>query len=142
MPKTYQVCLTDQQRTDLRSLTKKGTAPARSLCRAFVLLYADQGRKTKDIASMLDVSQVTVSQIKRRFVTEGLKRALYDNPRAGRPPTISGKTEAHLLALANSDAPEGHQRWTLQLLADRLVELKQAESISLESVRSILKKAR
>lgn len=141
MPKSYQVRLSDPQRSYLRSLTTKGKGSSRTVYRALALLYAEQGRKTKEIAGLLNVAQVTVSNIKRRFVTEGLERALFDNPRSGKPPTLTGKLEAYVLALAKSKAPEGRKGWTLQLLADRLVELKQVESISVESVRSILKKS-
>lgn len=142
MAKRYRITLSDHQRTYLRSLTKTGNTSAREVYRARALLYADEGRKVSEIAQLLDISEVTVCAIKRHFVTEGINRALKDNPRSGKPSKVSHQAEAHLLALACSDAPEGRQRWTLQLLADKLVELKLVESISYEAVRTILKKAR
>ena len=86
------------------------------------------------------VSQGTVSNIKKRYFAGGLREALHDRPRPGRPPKITGDVEAHLIAQVCSEPPEGHERWTLRLLADRLVELELVESISHVAVGKRLKK--
>ena len=86
------------------------------------------------------VGPSTVSRVRQRFVEGGLERALNDRPRPGQQRKLDGKQEAHLVAVACSSAPEGHTRWTLQLLADRVVKLELADSISRETVRQILKK--
>ena len=142
MPKTYTVRLTESHRATLRTLTKKGSVAARVHNRAQILLYADAGRKTKDIAELLSLSQKTISTIKRHYVTAGLDRALYDNPRSGKPPTLTNTLKAHLVALACSEPPQGRQRWTLHMLADTLVELKLVDTISHQAVKNILKKVK
>ena len=92
------------------------------------------------IASALDVSDGTVYRVKRRYAAEGLDAVLHDRVQANRFRKLDDKAEAHLIALACSDAPEGHEHWTLQLLADRMVELGVVESLSYETVRLKLKK--
>ena len=89
---------------------------------------------------MLLISAATVARARKRYVEEGLEAAISDRPRPGRERKLDGKQEAHLIAFARSAAPEGHAHWTLRLLADQVVELEFAESISLETVRQILKK--
>ena len=139
-PKKYQVTLTAEERAFLESLLRKGTARARVLRRARTLLLAAEGYPHKEIAHVLRVSQPTVIQTCRRFVEEGLERALYDRPRPGKQPKLDAAGEATLIALACSDPPEGRERWTMQLLADKLVELGVVDSISDETVRRVLKK--
>ena len=138
------VHLTDDQRMQLETLIRSGTSPARVQTKARILLLTDrsQGRQTADAAIVmsLGVSRPTIIRVRRRFVLEGLDAALYDKPRPGAPPKITGAVEAHLTVLACSDPPAGQGRWTLQLLADTLVELKLVESISDVAVMHRLKK--
>ncbi|MDQ7031054.1 MAG: helix-turn-helix domain-containing protein [Ardenticatenia bacterium] len=139
-PKKDVVTLTEEQRTFLQSLLRKGRASARVLTRARILLLAAEGRRNGFIAEALQVSPATVINMSKRFVQEGLERALYDRPRPGGQPKLDAKGEATLIALACSDPPEGREHWTMQLLADKLVELGVVESISDETVRRVLKK--
>lgn len=137
--------LPQDEKTELEQLIKSGEHKARVISRGRVLLLLDrsqgQKRTLAQIAEATMLSRVSVSQIKRRYFEGGLERALYDNPRPGRPVTkMTGDVEAHLIALACSDPPEGHDQWTLRLLADGLVELEVVESISHVAVGETLKK--
>ena len=105
-----------------------------------MLLKADEGLIYRDIASGLLISASTVGRVRTRFVKEGLDSALNERTRPGQKRKLDGRQEAHLIAVACSDAPEGHADWTLQLIADKAVAMGFAESISLETVRQILKK--
>lgn len=138
--KKYVVKLTPQERDGLDGLTRKGTAKARRLKRALVLLAAADGDKDEEIAAKARVHRTTVEQIRKRFVEEGLEAALSEKPRPGKTPLLDGHQEAHLIALACSTPPEGRAQWTMQLLADRIVELKVVPSISDETVRRVLVK--
>ena len=144
MTKKTHINLTEEERKNLKELIKTGEQANRVNRRARVLLLLDRGqgkeRKIEEVVETGLVSQGTVSNIKRRYFEGGLQRALYDLPRPGARPIIDGSTEAHLIALACSDPPEGRERWTLRLLADRLVELELVESISYVTVGSTLKK--
>lgn len=140
MAKIYTVSLDDDERELLHQLTTKGQTKARRLKRAQILLLADQGKTDQHIKDALSVSIPTIERIRKRFVLEGLEEALSENPRKGKDPILDGKQEAHLVALACSEAPEGQAKWTMQLLADRLVELDIVETISRETVRRTLKK--
>jgi len=142
MAKRYPVKLTEQERSDLLVLTGKGKASARRIKRALVLLRADEGATDERIAAGVGVGVATVERIRKRFVEEGLEEALTEKPRPPMPPKVSGKTEALLLALACSDVPEGRARWSMRMLADKLVELGAFDTISDETVRRSLKKAR
>jgi transposase len=138
------IYLKDNERIELEQLIKSGTHSARVIARARTLLLLDrsQGEK-RTIAQVVDaamVSQGTVSNLKRRYSTGGLDRALYELPRPGAKPKIDGEVEAHLIALTCSDPPEGHDHWTLRLLADRLVKLEVIDSISHVAVGDALKK--
>jgi len=140
MPKKkYLVTLTDAEREELEQLLRAGKHSSRKLTRVRILLKAAAGCRDQDIAEALDVGRVTVERLRERFVERGLD-AVNDGPRPGKTPKLDPKAEARLIAEACSTAPEGRQRWTLQLLADRVVELKLADSYSYESVRSVLKK--
>lgn len=137
--------LPQEERRELEQLIRAGQHSARELSRARVLLLLDRSqghsRKQSEVAEAVMLSRTSVSNIKRRYLTEGLDRALYDRPRPGRPVTkMTGDVEAHLIALSCSEAPEGHDRWTQRLLADRLVELELVESISHVAVGKTLKK--
>lgn len=142
MAKIYTVSLNDDERDHLRQLTSKGQTKARRLKRAQILLLADQGKTDQQIKDALSVSIPTIERIRKRFVLEGFDEALSEKPRKGKDPLLDGKQEAHLVALACSDAPEGRTTWTMQLLAERLVELGIVERISRETVRRTLKKTR
>lgn len=140
MPKKYVVQLRDDQRQRLYALIQKGNAPARTVRRAHTLLLADEAQPTQTIAAMLHASAVTVTQTCKRFVTAGLEATLYDRPRPGSRRKLDGRHEAHLVALACSTPPAGRDRWSLRLLADRLVELGIIETVSYATVRRVLKK--
>lgn len=138
--KKYVVELTPAERDELEALTRRGTTSARRLKRALVLLAADDGDTDEVIARKARVHRTTVEELRKRCVEEGLEVALSERPRPGKPRLLDGKQEAHLLALACSQPPNGRVRWTMQLLADQLVELKIVERISDETVRQTLKK--
>jgi len=140
MPKKYVVQLSHDQRELLYALIQKGHAPARTVRRAHTLLLADEQQPVQTIALMLHTSAVTVTQTCRRFLHAGLETALYDRPRPGSRRKLDGREEAHLVALACSTPPAGRERWSLRLLADRLVELGLVEEISYATVRRVLKK--
>ena len=140
MVKKYVVDLTSSEREELIELTKSGEISARKLKRANMLLLADTDVKDKDIAVTLNAGNRTVERTRKRFVLEGLQASLNERPRPGAQCKLDAKGEAVLETLAKSKPPEGRKRWTLQLLTDRLVELKVVESISDETVRSVIKK--
>ena len=141
MRKIYVVDLSEEEKDELKSLTKKGKTSARKLNRARVLLLANQGETDKHIAKAVGVGTSTVERIRKRFVEGGgLEEALNERPRPGGERKLDGKQEAYLLALACSDPPRGEKQWTVQLLADRLVELEVVDSLSDETVRRTLKR--
>lgn len=140
MAKKYFVDLTAEERAELKRLLHAGKARARRLYRARVLLLADEGAKDEEITAALHLGKSTVERTRRRFVEGGVERALTDRPRPGKARLLNGKQEAFLVALACSDPPEGRTRWSMQLLADRLVELRIVDSITDETVRRLLKK--
>jgi hypothetical protein len=145
MSKHLSVSLTDDQRTTLTTLIRSGRAPARTHTRARILLLLDRNQAVppsdEALAKALLCHRNTVGNVRRRFVTAGLPAALYDKPLPLRAPKkLTGEVEAHLLALACSAPPAGQQRWTLRLLAGRLVELGLVESISHVAVGERLKK--
>jgi len=136
----YIVELAEEEREQLRTLLRRGKASVRMVARVRVLLKADEGYTDGAVAEALEVSTATVSRIRRRFVEGGLDQALREKPRPGQRRKLSGKQEAHMIAVAYSTPPEGHGRWTLRLLAGKVVELGFASSISPETVRQVLKK--
>ena len=138
----YTVNLSESEIKQLQEITSKGKTAARKLKRAQILLLADEGHPDKTIAKMLKVGELTVHRIRQRCVEEGVELALKERSRRGSSKKLNGKSEAFLIATACSDAPEGRESWTMQLLADRLVELKLVESISDETVRRTLKKTK
>ena len=141
MAKKYIVELTTEERAHLLELTRKGKTSVRKVRRAQLLLLADEGKTDLDIVEALHVGVATVERIRKRFVFEGLSAALNDRPRPGARCKLDAKGEAILETLAQSKPPEGRKRWTMQLLADRLVELKVVEDISGETVRRMVKKS-
>jgi transposase len=141
MAKIYHVDLTEEERTYLLQFIRNGERSARQINRARILLLADEGHKDRDIAASLHTSTSTVERTRRRFVEDGLG-ALKERPRPGGRirKKLDEKGVAFLKTLARSKPPQGQKRWTMQLLADRLVELKIVTSISDETVRKELKK--
>jgi hypothetical protein len=146
MANRYKVTLTPSERTQLTELTRCGKTPAAKFLHARVLLLCDAGDdgdpwKVADVAAALGISSRTVEHIKQRFVEEGLEAALVRKPhRKPRDVTFDGSFDARLTALACSSAPEGYQRWTVRLLADKLVELKIVDAVSVMTVQRSLKK--
>ena len=146
MAKKYRVTLTTEERAELNGLIRRGKGDARKLTHARVLLQADEsaggpGRSDAIIAAALDVSTRTVERARQRFVEEGFEAALVPRPtKRVYARVLDGKQEAHLIALACSSPPEGKRRWTLRLLAERVVELGYADAVSHETVRQVLKK--
>jgi Homeodomain-like domain len=146
MKKKYPVILSDTQRDDLKRLIASGTAPARKLTHARILLKADEGAEgagwvDEKVAEAVETSQPTVARIRRQYFEEGLDAALNR-----RPPSreyhrkLDGEAEAHLVALACSEPPKGQARWSLRLLADKMVELEVVDDLSYQTVRRTLKK--
>lgn len=146
MPKKNRVALSQAQRKELTELIRAGTSPSRKLTRARILLKADENAADwtdRQIAEALDVAIRTVEDVRKRFADGCVRAAITRRPQPARPEKrkIDGPAEAKLTMLACSAAPEGHARWTLNLLAGRMVELKFVDSISHETVRKALKKA-
>lgn len=146
MNKRYIVELTEDERDKLRELVSSGKAKARKLAHARILLKADNSPRGPDwpdwkISQALDVGVATIERVRKRFVEQGLEEAL-NNRRPNREykRCLDGDGQAHLIALACSKAPKGYQRWTLQLLAGRMVQLGYVDAISYETVRRALKK--
>ena len=144
MPKVQnQIELSEAEVNLLEALVSKGSAQARVIRRAHTLLLAHQRQQDQVIAAFLQVNANTVSATRRRYHELGLPAALYEKARLGAKRRLDGKQDAMLVALACSDAPAGADHWTMQLLADQLVELKVVETpISDETVRRTLKKVR
>lgn len=138
--KKYIVDLTSEERDQVLSLMRKGKLSARKLTRSHILLHAAEGASDGEIAAALHCGRATVERTRRRFVEEGLEAALTERPRPGKARLLDGKQEAFLVALACSDPPDNRPKWTMQLLADRLVALQVVEAISDETVRVTLKK--
>jgi transposase len=140
MVKRYHVHLSDDERLQLEQLVSRGKTSARIITRAHILLKAADGASDEQIVDALGTSRATVERIRRRYTTEGLDAAVKDRPQKGRPRALSSKQAAHLIAIACSDAPDGHDHWPLRLLGQKLVELGYVESISPETVRQVLGK--
>ena len=145
--KKYKVTLTEEERSRLKAITFKGSHRSQKVLNALILLNCDEGefqdaRSINDVvASVLQVSMKKIDRVKKRFVEEGIDIAL--NGRKGErvySKKADGDFEAHLVALSCGNPPEGFARWSLRLLADRVVELNYIDSISYETVRQVLKK--
>ena len=136
----YKVELTQSERSALIETSGRGKPLARTVKRALALLKADEGLSDREAAAAVSLSAATVARVRRRFVEEGLEAAINDRPRPGRGRKLNGRQEAHLVAITCSNAPEGHAHWTLSYLLTRWWQLEFAGSISLETVRQILKK--
>jgi transposase len=144
MSRHVTISLSAQEREHLDNLIRKGNAPARVQTRARILFLSDQSqgqhRTEQQIADALLCSPSTVGNVRRRFAAQGLQAALVEKPRPGQRPKITGDIEAQLTLLACSDAPKGHERWTVRLLANKLVEMGCLDSISHVAVYERLKK--
>lgn len=146
MAKQYRVTLTDEERGELEGMIGKGKGAARKLAHARILLQADEagggpGRTDGAIAGALNLHVRTVERVRQRFVEQGLPAALVPKPTERvYARLLDGAQEARLIALACSTPPDGKRRWSLRLLADRMVELDYAEAVSYETVRRVLKK--
>lgn len=137
-PHKYPVMLSDDEKSQLESVVKRGKHSRREIQRAQMLLWSAEGKPDLEIASLFGVTPLTVATTRERWASE---KRIADAPKPGRHKKLDAKQEAFLVALACSDAPEGRESWTLQLLADKLVELKVIETpISYETVRETLKK--
>jgi len=145
MVKKYRVSLSEAERQSLEQLVRTGEKSASTMNHAWILLKADSQQpsgswRDQDIKEALDISIRTIGRVRQRFVEEGLEAALKPRPGQGRKPKLDGEVEAHLVALRCSEPPDGQGRWTLRLLASRMVELEYVEQLSHESVRQVLKK--
>jgi hypothetical protein len=146
MKKRYQVTLTLEEREELQSMVSSGTSAARKLMRSRILLLADQAeggpsKADAEITDALGCGRATVERVRKQFVEEGLAATLIPKPTIRTYENrLDGKAEAHLVAITCGAPPEGRARWTLRLLADRMVGLGYIESVSHETVRQTLKK--
>jgi transposase len=141
MPKKmYHVKLDDQEYIRLSEYVQNGNKSARVINRARILLLSDEQMSDEEIADTLGIGTATVHRVREKYNKHGMDKALHEKTRNGAPSKIDGRLEATLTMLACSQAPEGYSRWTLQLLADKLIELKAIDSISLPTVRTVLKK--
>ncbi len=140
MAKVKVLKLKADDRKELQKLTKSGTIKSRKLNRCRILLLAAQGKTKQEISQILNISPTTAFNICNRYVAGGLENALNEKPRPGAPGIFSSKQKAKITALACSNSPQGRNRWSLRLLADKAVELKIVKSISYVKVRDILKK--
>lgn len=144
----YKVTLTQKERSELLEITKKGKRSAQIIRNSLILLNCDQGdhgakKKSSDIASILQIGERTIDRVKKLFVEEGFETAVYGFNRAMARPqhrALDGDAEAHLVSLCCSDPPEGFAKWSLRLLADRMVELQYVSNVSHETIRKTLKK--
>lgn len=136
----YRIVLTDAEREQLQTMLSEGKYAARKLTRARILLLSDEGKTSGDIVAALGVGSATVERLRKRCAEAGVAAALVDRPRPGAQLKLDERAQARLIAEACSTPDEEHARWTLKLLAGRVVELGLAESISPETVRSYLKK--
>jgi len=136
--------LTPEQRQHLEQMARSGKHPARTLTRARILLLTDRStgemRYDATVAAALLCNKNTVGNLRRRFLQEGMQAALYDKPRPGRPPRITGDIEAKITLIACSDPPQGQARWTVRLLANRVVELGLLDSIDHTTIWERMKK--
>ena len=143
----YKVTLTKEEREQLQQMTTRGRHSSQSVLNALILLgcdegpYREQNLTAAEMARVLPVSLRKVDRVKRRFVEQGLEVALEKQPaRRQYARKADGDFEAHLVALSCSDPPKGHTRWSLRLLADKMVELEYVDTVSYETVRRVLKK--
>lgn len=138
----HQVNLTIEEKEQLEQISNKGKIQARKLKRVQIILMSSAGYKDEDIANIIGVSVATIERVRKRFVFEGLESALNEKPRPGQVKKLNGTAEAFLVATACSSPPSGRECWTMQLLANKLVQLEMVDNISDETVRRTLKKTK
>jgi transposase len=136
----YQVHLTDADRAELQKLISSGVAPARKLTRARILLKVDEGLTKTEISRVLDVTNGTVSNVCRSFQIQRLAAIERKKPNREYEHSLDGEAEAHLIAIACSEPPEGRERWTLRLLQAEMIKRHYVDEVSHETVRTALKK--
>lgn len=136
----HRVQLKTEERRHVTALLKKGKEKARKLTRCRILLLSDEGNTDTTIMAALKVARNTVRQVRQRYVQAGLEAAINERARPGARPKFSGAQKAKITALACSEPPEGRSRWSLRLLADKLVELAIVDDISPKTVERTLKK--
>lgn len=132
--------LTETERQKLTELVRKGENKARNITRARLLLLSNQGLDDQKVADALQIGRATVERIRRRAVRENVEAAIVDRPRPGQKRKLGAKQEARLVATACSAPPPGRKRWTIQLLMEEIIQQGVVDSISLETVRRVLKK--
>ena len=140
MAKRYRVTLSEDERDRLERLSRQRTASVRMVRRAQALLLASEEKTDEVIAEQLRMGVATLERLRRRFVEEGLEASLRERPRPGARPKLGPKERAYVVALACTKPPEGRHRWTMQMLADRLVELEMVPDITDEAIRLLLKR--
>jgi transposase len=138
--KAYHVQLSDKEYLQLHQYMQGGHKSARAITRARILLLADEHMSDEEIIDTLGVDRKTIYRVRKNYHEHGMEKALQEKGRSGAPSKIDGRLEATLTMLACSTPPEGSARWTLRLLTDKLLELKAIEAISIETVRTMLKK--
>ena len=145
--KKYKVALSQEERKELDAISSKGKQTAQNVLNSLILLACDEGEYQKErsinetISRVLNVSMKTIDRVKKRFVEEGIGAVLTRKPTSRiYNRKADGELEAHLIALSFSEPPEGHDRWTLKMLADKVVEQKYVDQISRETVRKVLQK--
>ena len=136
----HKVHLSTEQKQELLDIVKKGSSNARRIRRAHTLLMASEGKTDKIISETLHISIPTVERTRKQFCTSGLEKTLKERPRSGKPPKLTPKEQAYLIATTCSDAPSGRARWTLRMLADQMVNLETVDSLGKSTVGRILKK--
>ena len=139
-PTKYKVRLTDEQRSEMLSIVNKGEHNARIIKRANILLLSDEGRTAPQIVEVLSTSEQTVYNIRKRFIQKGLESSIHEKPRPGAKRKFQPEQEAHLIALTCSEPPDGRERWTIRMLANKVVELGILDEVGRETVRRTLKK--
>ena len=141
MSKTSQpIILSENDQTALKTIVNQGTHQAREIKRAQVLLHSHAKKKPQEIAAWLGISLATVYNVRQRYRQEGLASALVEKPRPGQPVKLDLRRQAAVTVLACSEAPAGHARWTIRLLADQVVKAEIVDSIAPETIRQFLKK--
>ncbi len=144
--KKYKITLLKQEVAELKEITQKGKRNARVIKNALILLNADEGKygkgkKDEEIGNFLDITVRTIENVRKRFIEDGFEAALSGKPKEREYKyKVDGDTEAHLIALSCGEPPKGFARWSLRLLADKMIELKYIDEISHETVRRVLKK--
>lgn len=136
----YKVKLSKKQEKELLEINRCGKRPVRQVKKAQILLLTNEGKIDREIAELLHITWRTVQTTRRQFCQEGMEAVLKRKPVPGRPKKIDGRVEAEIMATALSATPKGQARWTLQMIADHVIELKVIPFISYESVRQTLKK--